>query len=144
MKKIIVKLTLTILLFAACAKAQGYVIDTFLMDYPHGEYRIHVKKTGETYLYYGAGALAKVIKSGTFSAEHLYNVFKPHLHPNLPREKWPNPKSQAGMVTIRHTDGHEESFLIYDLQEFTEEIFNKAKHNIIKDFYPVTQPDRPT
>ena len=134
MKVNILKLTLILLLSATCAQAQGN-IDMFIMDYPQGEYRIHVKSTGEAYLYYGAGASAKVIRNGTFSAEHLYSVFRPHLHPNLPREEWPNPKSQAGMVTIRYTDGKEEDYLIYDLRELTERIFDKAKHNIIRDFY---------
>ncbi len=57
------------------------------MDFPHGEYRIHVNRTGDTYLYYGAGATAQIIKKGTFSAKSLVRKFKEHLHPNLPREQ---------------------------------------------------------
>jgi hypothetical protein len=34
-------------------------IDMLIMDYPHGEHRIHVKRTGEAYLYYGAKPSAK-------------------------------------------------------------------------------------
>lgn len=117
-------------LFASSAVAQNK-IDMFIMDYPHGEYRIHVKRTGDAYLYYGARATAQIIRKDTFSVEGLNRIFKQHLHPNLPREQWPNPKSQAGMVTIRYTDGKEENYLIFDLQELTEEIFKEAKHNII-------------
>ena len=104
------------------------------MDYPHGESRIHVMRTGEAYLYYGAGAQAQIIRKNTFSVEGLHDIFKPYLHPNLPREKWPNPKSQAGMVTIRYINEKEEVYLIFDLQELTKEIFEKAKHNITGDF----------
>lgn len=133
MKRTVLKLVFVFLLFSTFATAQDK-IDLFIIDYPHGEDRLHVKSTGEAYLYYGAGPLAKIIKNGTFSAEHLYTVFKPHLHPNLPREQWPNPKSQAGIVTVRYTSGNEENYLIYDLQELTENIFDKAKQNIIGDF----------
>jgi len=120
-------------IFASCAFAQNS-IDLFIMDYPHGEYRIHVKRTGEAYLYYGARASSQIIKKDTFTADELYLIFKEHLHPNLPREEWPNPKSQSGMVTIRYSDGKQEDYLIFDMSEFTTKIFEKAKQNIERDF----------
>jgi len=104
------------------------------MDYPHGENRIHVKSTGEAYLYYGAAPSAKVIRKNTFSVDELYNIFKENLHPNMPREEWPDPKSQAGMVTIKYADGKEEDFLIFDMPQITGEIFDKAKENIEGEF----------
>ena len=61
-------------------------------------------------------------------------MFKPYLHSNMPREEWPNPKSQAGMVTIRYINGKEEDYLIFDLLEHTKIIFDKAKQNVTGDF----------
>ena len=104
------------------------------MDYPHGEYRLHVKRTGEAYLFYGSKPSAQIIRKGTFSVERLYDMLHPYLHPNMPKEEWPNPKSQAGMVTIRYINGKEEDYLIFDLQERTKVIFEKAKQNITGDF----------
>jgi len=118
----------TILIMAACASAQN-TIDVFIMDYPQGEYRIHVNSTGEAYLYYGARPQSQTIKTNTFSADGLYLIFKQHLHPNVPREEWPNPKSQSGMVTIRYSDGTQEDYLIFDALELTKQVFDKAKQN---------------
>ena len=140
MKATVLNLLFALVLLSTSAAARDK-IDLFIMDYPHGEDRIHVKRTGEAYLYYGAKISAQVIKKDTFSAESLYKEFKQYFHPNVPREQWPNPKSQAGMVTVRYTDGKEDNFLIFDLQDFTEKIFDKAKQNIIGDFFSITQPD---
>jgi hypothetical protein len=100
------------------------------MDYPHGEHRIHVMQTGEAYLYYGANPSAKIIAQGIFSVDELYNTFKPYLHQNMPREEWPDPKSQAGMITARYMNGDEKDFLIFDLQKLTSKVFHKAEKNI--------------
>jgi hypothetical protein len=131
MKATAIKLLSTIMIMASCASAQN-TIDMFIMDYPHGEYRIHVERTGEAYLYYGAGPQSQTIRTHTFSADGLYHMFKEYLHPNVPREEWPNPKSQAGMVTIRYSDGTQGDYLIFDMQEMTKKIFEKAKQNIEK------------
>lgn len=122
-----------LLILASCATVTDQ-IDTFIMDYPHGEYRIHVKKTGEAYLYYGAAPSAKIISKNTFSVDELYGIFRVHLHANVPREDWPNPESQAGMVTIKYADGKEENYLIFDIPEITGRIFDKAKENIEGEF----------
>jgi hypothetical protein len=132
--KIIYRIVVLLLLTAVGCATIPDNIDKFIMDYPHGEYRIHVKKTGEAYLYYGAAPSAEVIKKNTFSVDELYRTFKEHLHPNLPREDWPNPKSEAGMVTIIYTDGKEENFLIFDIPDITGRIFDKAKENIEGEF----------
>jgi hypothetical protein len=105
------------------------------MDYPHGEHRIHVKRTGDAYLYFGAIPSAKTIAKDTFSAEELYDTFKPFLHRNLPREQWPDPESQAGMITVRYMNGEEEDFLIFDLHELTSEIFERAEKNIAGELF---------
>jgi hypothetical protein len=129
MKKACTAYVLLLLFVSGCASSSDQ-INTFIMDYPHGEYRIHVNKTGEAYLYYGAAPSAKIIRKGTFSVGELYNLFRDYLHPNMPREDWPNPESQAGMITIKYTDGKEKVFLIFDMAEITGSIFDKAKENI--------------
>lgn len=129
MKTAVASFISTLLIVASCTSARN-TIDMFIMDYPHGEHRIHVKKSGEAYLYYGAGPKSQTIKTNTFSADGLFITLKEHLHPNVPREEWPNPKSQAGMVTIRYTDGTQENYLIFDLSELTKKIFERAKQNI--------------
>lgn len=129
MKLVFLKMFFLVLPLMSCAMAQDE-IDMFIMDYPHGEHRIHVKRTGDAYLYYGAKPQARVIAKDTFSAGYLYDTFKPYLHKNQPREKWPDPTSQAGMVTIRYVDGEEKDYLIFDLHELTSEIFQVAEKNI--------------
>ncbi len=132
--KIIYRIVLLLLLVAAGCAATPDNIDTFIMDYPHGEYRIHVNRTGEAYLYYGAAPSAKIIKENTFSVDQLYNIFREHLHPNVPREEWPDPKAEAGMVTIKYADGKEVDYLIFDLPEITGRIFDTARENIEGEF----------
>lgn len=127
------KIILFIMLLSSCAVAQDN-IEVFIMDYPHGEDRLHVKRTGEAYLYYGALPSAQVIRKETFTANGLYEVFEKYLYPNLPRDEWPNPKSEAGMVTIQYMDGQEEDFLIFDVEQLAKEVFDKAKSNIVGRF----------
>jgi len=99
------------------------------MDYPHGEQRIMVKRSGEAYLYFASSPSFKIIRKNTFSVDELYRSFEEHLHPNVPREQWPDPQSQCGMVTLRYADDREEDYLIVDMLEFTTQIFDKAKKN---------------
>ena len=129
MKIIALKFMFFILLSASCA-ADPHKIDMFIMDYPHGEYRLLVRRTGEAYLFYGEKASAQIIKKDTFSVEELYDIFKPYLYPNLPREEWPDPKLQFGMIIIRYINAEEENYLIFDLQKITEKIFEKAEIHI--------------
>ena len=49
MKANVLKIIVVILLSTNCATAQSN-IEMFIMDYPHGEHRIHAKKTGEVKL----------------------------------------------------------------------------------------------
>jgi hypothetical protein len=37
------------------------------------------------------------------------------------------------MVTIRYIDGREEDYLIFDLRQLAEEVFEKARDNILED-----------
>ena len=62
-----------------------------------------------------------------------YKQIQLYLQPNVPRENWPDPKAQAGMVQIRFINKSEESFLIFDPQEWTNKLFNNARKNIISE-----------
>ena len=129
MNRFALKLFILAMTLVSSASAQCG-IDMFIMDFPHGERRIHVKQTGEAYLYYGAKPSAQIITKGTFSVAELYDTFKPFLHQNLPREQWPDPQSQAGLVTVGYINGEEEDYLIFDLQALAGEIFETAEKNI--------------
>lgn len=132
MKRAIIFLVLLVPLLTSCSFA-SYKIDRFIMDYPHGEQRIMVERSGKAFLYYGSRASFKTIKKNTFSIDKLYKVFKNNMHANVPREEWPNPKSKAGMITLVYKDGTDEDFLIFDMPEVTQKIFDKAKENKSKD-----------
>lgn len=110
-------------------------LDRFMMDYPHGEYRISVTSLGEAFLYYGASPKTKVIKEGVFFSHDLYEKFKPYLHENVPRENRPNPDAVYGMVTLIYSDGSETTHLIYDLDTITKSVFIKANENIVSQLF---------
>lgn len=131
-----IEIIFVVIAFVSSALAQNDV-DMFIMDFPHGERRIHVKQTGEAYLYYGAMPQAKTIAKDTFSIEKLYDTFKPFLHQNLPREQWPDPTSQAGMVTVRYLNGKEVDYLIFDQHELTNKIFKTAETNIVGELFDI-------
>lgn len=134
MKLVTLKLFFVTMTFVSCAMAQND-IDVFIMDYPHGENRIHVMRSGESYLYFGASPSAKTISKDTFSAEDLYETFKPYLHDNKPREEWPDRNSQSGMITVKFLNGEEKSFLIFDLNELTSAIFERAEKNVTGQWF---------
>jgi hypothetical protein len=102
----------------------------FIMDYPHGENRIHIKSTGETYSYYGASAKRKVIKNGIFSIEKLFEQIKKNLEPNLPREQRPHPQAAYGMVSLNFCSGQEKVYLAYNIETWAKAVFEKANDNI--------------
>ena len=105
-------------------------IESISMDFPHGETRLLVQRNGEAFLFYGALPSYQKIRKGTFDLDELYKQLKPHLHENVPRENWPDPKSKAGMVTIRFKNKSQRDYLIFD-EGLAKIIFDKAKGNIV-------------
>ena len=132
MKKTICYFVLLLLSFlqAGCNKDNSS-IESIIMDYPHGETRLHVRRNGAALLFYGARPEHHKVKNGTFDIDELYEQLKTRLHDNIPREEWPNPRSKAGMVTIDVASKAEKVYLIFDEEEFTEHIFYKARQNIV-------------
>jgi hypothetical protein len=112
---------------------QNYGVNTesIIMDYPLGKTRLHVRRNGEAFLFYGALPQYQKIKKGIFDIDELYKQLKTRLHDNVPREEWPNPQSKAGMVTINVAGKAEKNYLIFDEEEFAEHLFNKAGKNIV-------------
>ncbi len=106
-------------------------IKSISIDFPHGETRLLVRRNGEAFLLYGALPQHQKVKNSTFDVDELYKQLQTRLHDNVPREKWPNPKSKAGMVTINFDNKVEKVYLIFDEAEFAERLFNKAKKNIV-------------
>lgn len=106
-------------------------MESISLDYPYGETRLLVQRSGESFLSYGALPQRQTIKNGTFDIDELYGQLRERLHENIPREKWPNPKSKAGMVKIRFKDKGEKDYLIFDEEAFTERLFAKARNNVV-------------
>lgn len=116
-------------------------IQSISIDYPHGETRLVVQKNGEALLYYGALPRHQKIKNGSFDVDALYKQLRPMLHSNVPREEWPDPKSVAGMVIIRHDNNIQSEHLVFDAEEFTERLFNEARNNAHSSATQTVQPE---
>ena len=108
-------------------------IDTIAIMFPMGGTDLRVRKNGEARLYYNTSVRHSIIKKGIFNTEQLYKYIKLYLHPTVPGEDWPDPKAKAGMVQIKYTNKNEESFLIFNPQEWTSKLFNKARTNILSE-----------
>lgn len=109
----------------------GPAIESISVDYPHGETRLVVWTSGEAALYYGALPRRRIVAEGIFTVESLHERLRPKLHPVAPREAWPDPKAEAGMVQIRFEDGTEQVHLIFDERAFAERLFEKARENVV-------------
>ncbi len=94
-----------------------------------------MERSGRTTLSYGALPRFQTVRPGIFTVDGLYETLAPHLHANVPREQRPEPKARYGMVTIRRYPGKEETYLIYDLQEITDPIFERAEENSTGDLF---------
>ncbi len=105
-------------------------IESISIDYPHGETRLLVERSGEAFLYYGALPSFQKVRSGTFDTEILYKQLETRLHDNVPREEWSNPRATAGMVIIAYQDQSEEDYLIFD-EQYAEQLFREARENIL-------------
>jgi hypothetical protein len=123
-------LVLLTLLGMSCAPQENK-IDAIIADYPHGQRRIRAEQSGEAYLSYGARPQFQVIEPDIFSVEKLYAQLQGHLHENQPREQWPDPTSERGMVTVFFSDGTKKDFLIFDKAELMGKIFTQAEQNIV-------------
>ncbi len=106
-------------------------IESISIDFPHGETRLLVRSSGEAFLFYGELPYCQKVRNNTFDIIVLYKQLQTRLHDNVPREKWPNPNSRAGMVIIDFDNATRKDFLIFDEEEFAKHLFNKAKENIV-------------
>ncbi len=119
-----------ILVVTGCKEEAGS-IESISIDFPHGETRLLVQRNGDAFLFYGALPQRQRIKNGTFDIDELYDQLQGRLHDNVPREKWPNPRSRAGMVQIRFQGKYKRDYLIFDEEVFTDRLFSKARKNLV-------------
>ncbi len=103
---------------------------SFIMDFPHGESRIHLNNSDEVYLFYGALPNRKKIKKGLFSINEIYDQIKDKLEPNLPREQRSQPNATYGMVSISYCNGTEKTYLVTGIKVLADNIFKKANNNV--------------
>jgi len=107
-------------------------LQSLTLDYPHGEDRIFLDDQGRCLLFYGALPQSQTVREGVFEMEKLFQTLEPLLHPNRPREEWPDPSAQAGMVTLRRVDGSSQDFLIFDQDAFAERLFERARTHLVE------------
>ncbi|MCJ8311624.1 MAG: hypothetical protein HRU38_02820 [Saccharospirillaceae bacterium] len=100
------------------------------IDFPHGESRIHLKHSGEIYLFYGASPKRKKIKSGLFSINEIYGQIKDKLEPNLTKEQRSQPNAIYGMVSVGYCNGSENTYLVTDIKILADKIFKEANDNV--------------
>jgi hypothetical protein len=125
-------IVLVILSFALMgADGEKGSLERISMDFPYGETRLIVQKDGQAFLAYGALPQLRKVKKGTFDIDDLYAHVQARLHDNVPREKWPNPRSRFGMVQITWKTGAEKEYLIFDEESFASELFDKARKNLV-------------
>lgn len=106
-------------------------IKSVIIDFPHGETRLVVWSNGKASLFYGALPQSETIRTGTFDVEELYERLRPRLHRSGPREEWPDPHATYGMVQVKFEDESERDYLIFNERGLAEELFGKAKQNIV-------------
>lgn len=112
-------------------KEEASSIESISIDFPHGETRLLVQRNGAAFLFYGALPNHQKIKNGTFDIDELYEQLQGRLHDNVPREKWPNPRSSVGMVQIRFQGNYKRDYLIFDEEVFADRLFSKARKNVV-------------
>lgn len=126
---VILFLGVSVLIITGGCNAKADLPTSIIMDFPHGETRLHVNNDGTAYLFYGALPQHEVVRPDTFELDNLFNDLQDKIHPNAPLEE--RPAGQAyGMVTFRFSDGREEDYLIYD-GDFAETYFEIARANIV-------------
>lgn len=116
--------------FAASLSACRDAPTSISIDFPQGETRLLVEQGGEALLYYGALPASRTVKKGIFDVSHLYLQLLPRLHQVAPRERWPDPKAQVGMVSMRFEDGSTAEYLIFDAA-FARSLLDQARRNVI-------------
>jgi hypothetical protein len=122
-------------LFPAGCNGTERNMEFISISFPMGESDLRVWRNGKAILFYGALPQGEIIKTGTFDVERLYEQVKPLLHSNIPREDWPNPKAKAGMVQVRfESNTQTTSYLIFDADDFTKELFEQARRNVVGKF----------
>jgi hypothetical protein len=102
-----------------------------IVDFPHGELRLLVRREGKTRLFYGALPRHRTVQSNIFNIEDLFQQLQPRLHDNVPAENRPLGQPY-GMATIEFSNGSEQDYLIYD-ETFAVELFQVACANLVED-----------
>jgi hypothetical protein len=106
-------------------------LERISIDFPYGETGLIVQKDGAAFPAYGALPQMRPFKKGTFDIDDIYAQVQARSHDNVPREKWPNPRSRFGMVQITGKAGTEKEHRIFDEEEFASGLFDKARKNIV-------------
>jgi hypothetical protein len=117
-------------MLSACNTDQNPVTRISL-DFPHGGLRLLVQRDGDTRLFYGALPHSRIVKSGTFDVDELFQQLQPQLHDNSPGENPPSGQP-FGIATLEFADGTEQDYLIYD-EAFAEALFKTACANIVDE-----------
>lgn len=110
-------------------------ICVFIMDFPIGYERIHLRKNGDAFLLFGASPKVKTLTQGLFSISDIHSRIKDKLESNLPRELRSKPDATYGMVTIFDCSGSKESYLVTGIDALAENIFKTANNNIVSESF---------
>lgn len=106
-------------------------VERITVDFPHGGSRLTVEAGGEATLAYGALPRTERVRPGVFDVRALHEELAPMLRPNVPREDWPRPGGQWGMVHVELGDGRSRAYLIRDAGQRVRTLFQRARANLI-------------
>ena len=73
------------------------------------------------------------MRPGLFKIQEVREALHPLLHPNVPRESWPDVEAEYGMVTYFFADGTKKDYLIFDAGDTVEPMFERARQNIVRE-----------
>lgn len=121
-------LALSFLSLVGCG-APANAVTSIVMDFPHGETRLLIRRDGETRLFYAALPESQIVKPGLFDIDEIADQLQSRLFEVVPAEERPLGQPY-GMVTLEFTDGSRQDYFIYD-GAFAETLFQTARANII-------------
>lgn len=104
-------------------------VTSIVMDFPHGETRLLIRRDGEALLFYGALPESQIVKPGLFEIDEIADELQPRLSKVVPAEERPLDQPY-GMVTLQFTNGSQQDYFIYD-GAFADELFQTARENIV-------------
>lgn len=130
---VLIALTAGSLTITGCRSSTGTMsgmgVDSFSLDFPHGELRLSFDRSGDTRLFYAALPACRTVRSGAFDVDKVFRRLQPRLHENVPAEE--RPIGQAyGMVNLGFINGRQEYHLIYDA-DFAEGLLRTACANLL-------------